>query len=55
VGATEFLDSALVPTGPLADYVSGTAGNGEVRVRIRCTASQSFVSRGELLYADYRS
>ena len=54
VGATEFLHSGLVPTGALADYVSGTTGNGDVRVRINCTASQSFVSRGDLLYVDYR-
>ena len=48
VGTTEVQHSALVPTGALADYVSGTTGNGDVRVRIRCTATQNFTSRGEL-------
>ena len=53
-GSTEFLHAGLVPTGTLADYVSGTTGNGDVRVRIRCTGFQTFVSRGELLFADYQ-
>jgi glucose/arabinose dehydrogenase len=54
VSTTEVLHSALVPTGALADYVSGTSGNGDVRVRIRCTTTANFTSRGDLLFADYR-
>jgi hypothetical protein len=54
VTTTEVLHSALVPTGALADYVSGTTGTGDVRVRIRCTTTANFTSRGELLFADYR-
>jgi glucose/arabinose dehydrogenase len=54
VGTTEVQHSALVPTGALADYISGTSGNGDVRLRIRCTTTLSFTSRGELLFADYR-
>jgi hypothetical protein len=53
VGTTEVLHAALVPSGILADYVSGTSGPGEVRVRVRCTTTLSFVSRGDLLFADY--
>jgi hypothetical protein len=53
VSTTEVLHSALVPTGALADYVSGTSGNGDVRVRIRCTTTANFTSRGDLLFADY--
>ena len=52
-GTTEFTHAGLVPTGALADYVSGTTGNGEVRVRVRCTRTGNFTSRGELLFVDY--
>jgi hypothetical protein len=31
----------LVPSGTLADYVSGTSGEGDVRLRIHCTKSFS--------------
>jgi hypothetical protein len=54
VGASEILHAGLVPAGAAADYVSGTSGNGDVRVRVRCTTWLSFTARGELLYADYR-
>ncbi|MGZ8702798.1 MAG: hypothetical protein ACXWZY_10985, partial [Gaiellaceae bacterium] len=52
-GTTEFTHAGLVPTGTLADYVSGTSGNGEARVRVRCTRTGNFTSRGELLFVDY--
>ncbi len=42
------------PTGALADYVSGTSGDGEVRVRVRCTRTSSgFYASGDLLRAVY--
>ncbi len=42
------------PTGTLADYVSGTTGDGELRVRVRCTnSSYSFYASGELLKITY--
>ena len=34
----------LAPTGVVADYVSGTTGDGEVRARIRCTRNSNFSS-----------
>jgi hypothetical protein len=50
VGSGEVQLTNLVPPGTLADYVGGTAGSGDVRVRIRCTRSnRSFWSNGELL------
>jgi hypothetical protein len=49
VGTTEVLIADLAPTGTLADYVSGTSGDGELRVRIRCTTSVgNFFSSGDL-------
>jgi hypothetical protein len=51
VGTTEVLITDLVPSGTLADYVSGT---GELRVRVRCTrSSPSFFSSGDLMRIDY--
>jgi serine protease AprX len=52
VGTTEVLVANLAPSGGAADYVSGTSGNGDVRVRIRCTRSwwqSSFYASGDLL------
>ena len=41
-------------SGPLGDYVDGTGGTGEVRVRARCTrSSSSFVTRTDLLRLSY--
>jgi subtilisin len=53
VGGTEALvDRAIA--GTLADYVSGTSGDGEVRVRVRCThGSSSFYARADLLRVTY--
>jgi subtilisin len=48
IGTTEVqVDRAL--TGALGDYVSGTSGDGEVRVRIRCTAGSGFYTGADLL------
>jgi hypothetical protein len=56
VGSTEVLVGNRVPSGAAAAYVSGTTGNGEVRVRIRCTRSSwlsSFYASGDLLKIVY--
>jgi hypothetical protein len=49
VGTTEVAINNLAPTGAAADYVSATTGDGEVRVRIRCTRTTNFASNGDLL------
>jgi hypothetical protein len=43
------------PSGTLADYVSGTSGDGDVAVRVRCTRSDSsnFYASGELMKIVY--
>lgn len=49
VGTTE-VQIEKTPTGTLADYVSGSSGDGEVRARVRCTRSSSgFYSSGDLM------
>jgi len=54
VGTTEVLLANLLPTGTLSDYVSGTSGSGDVRVRVRCVGgNQNFVSRGDLMQIVY--
>jgi subtilisin family serine protease len=54
VGASEVAVLNLVPSGTLADYVSGSSGDGEVRVRVRCRVSGStFFSSGDLLQIAY--
>ena len=54
VGPTEVSIANLSPAGTLADYVSGAAGNGDVRVRIRCkTSAGTFYSSGDLMRVDY--
>jgi hypothetical protein len=42
---------SLFPTGTLADFVSGTTGDGDVAVRIRCTRNDggSFFTSGDLM------
>jgi hypothetical protein len=53
VGTTEALVDRTLG-GTLADYVSGTSGDGEVRVRVRCThGSSSFYSRADVLRVIY--
>ena len=53
VGTTEVqIDRAA--SGTLADYVSGTTGDGEVRIRVSCTLnSASFYSSGDLMRLSY--
>ncbi|MFL5820260.1 MAG: Ig-like domain-containing protein [Solirubrobacteraceae bacterium] len=53
VGATEVkVDKA--PGGTLANYVSGSAGDGDLVVRVRCTSSSAgFTSMGDLLRIGY--
>ncbi len=56
VGTTE-VETSVAPTGTLADYVSGTTGNGEVAVRVRCSGSyySGFTSSSDLLRLSYTS
>jgi hypothetical protein len=50
VGTTEIEVAGLSPSGSLADFVSGTSGNGDVRIRVSCsTASTAFNLSGDLL------
>jgi Tol biopolymer transport system component len=50
VGATEIEVADLVPPGGLADYVSGSSGPGDVRVRITCSnTTGQFQLSGDLL------
>ena len=53
MGTTEVqIDRAA--SGTLADYVSGTTGDGEVRIRVSCTLnSASFYSSGDLMRLSY--
>ncbi|HEV2771649.1 MAG TPA: hypothetical protein VGV57_02275, partial [Thermoleophilaceae bacterium] len=49
VGTTETEVANLSPSGTLADYVSGAAGDGSLHVRVRCTrSSPSFYSSADL-------
>ncbi|HKP89744.1 MAG TPA: Ig-like domain-containing protein, partial [Thermoleophilaceae bacterium] len=48
VGTTEVpLDRTVA--GSLTDYVSGTTGDGEVRLRVRCTGPTSFYASADLM------
>ena len=52
VGTTEIaIDKAV--GGTLADYVSGTSGDGEVRLRVRCTRSTSFYTSADFMRITY--
>ena len=48
IGTSEATVS-VTPSGTLADYVSGTTGDGTVSVRVRCTKSSSFYVSGDLM------
>jgi subtilisin len=53
VGGTEVQVDRL-PGGTLADYVTGTSGEGTVYVQVRCTrSSSSFVASGDLMRLVY--
>jgi hypothetical protein len=50
VGTTEIEVAGLSPSGTLADFVSGTTGNGDVRIRVSCsTPSTAFNLSADLL------
>jgi DNA-binding beta-propeller fold protein YncE len=49
IGTSEVEVAGLTPPGTLTDFVSGTSGTGEVRVRISCSASATFNLSGDLL------
>jgi len=54
VGTGELLRANLKPnTGIASDYVSGTSGSGQVRVRVRCTGSGSFTASSDLMSINY--
>lgn len=53
VGTAETSINNLIPSGSLADYVSGESGNGEARLKIRCQAAANFISRGEVMNIVY--
>jgi hypothetical protein len=43
----------LTPTGTLANFVSGTSGTGELRVRVSCSASTTFYASWDLMSITY--
>jgi hypothetical protein len=50
VGTSEVGIGDLTPAGTLANYVSGTSGEGEVRVRVRCTTTNgTFYASADVL------
>ncbi|HUP68709.1 MAG TPA: PQQ-dependent sugar dehydrogenase, partial [Acidimicrobiales bacterium] len=50
VGPTEVRVAGLSPAGPPSEYVSGDAGTGKVRVRVRCTgATTTSIASGDLM------
>ena len=55
VGTAEVEVNVATLPGTLADYVSGTTGNGEVRVRVNCQTTANFTSRGDLLSVVYEA
>ena len=55
VGTAEIAISIVNPSGPLADYVSGTSGTGEVRTRIQCQTTANFTNSGDLMSITYNS
>jgi Domain of unknown function (DUF4082)/Bacterial Ig-like domain/Bacterial Ig domain/Purple acid Phosphatase, N-terminal domain len=54
VGTTEVALTNLAPSGSAADYVSGTSGDGEVRVRVRCRRSTNFSANGDLMQISFQ-
>jgi hypothetical protein len=54
VGTSE-VSATLTVAGTLADYVTGTSGDGDVAVRVRCTRgdSTSFYTSGDLMKIVY--
>jgi hypothetical protein len=54
VGTTEVALTDLAPSGAAANYVSGTTGDGEVRMRVRCRRSTNFVAEGDLMRISFQ-
>jgi hypothetical protein len=53
VGSTEVLVDKVV-AGTLGDYVSGTSGDGDLKIRVRCTnGTTSFYTSADLLRVTY--
>ena len=52
VGTTPVLITTAV-SGTLADYVSGSSGSGDLRLRVRCQTTGSFVSSGDQMRISY--
>jgi hypothetical protein len=54
VGTSEISIANLAAAGALSEYVSGTIGNGDLRVQVRCTGgSSNFFASGELMTTVY--
>jgi phosphodiesterase/alkaline phosphatase D-like protein len=53
VGTAEVSIADLAPNGTLADFVSGTSGDGQLRVRVRCTRTSNFFSSWDLMQIAY--
>ena len=53
VGPTEAEIIKQAPGGTPADYVSGTAGTGDLRVQVRCQRSSAFTANADLLRIVY--
>ena len=53
VGTIEVLIANLSPSGAAGDYVSGTSGSGQVRVRVTCERSSGFSASGDLMRIRY--
>lgn len=54
VGPSETRIRGLVPPGSLADYISGSTGNGKVWLQVGCqTSTGSFQASGNLMKATY--
>jgi hypothetical protein len=52
VGTSQVAITAAAPGAP-ADYVSGTGSSGSVRVRVRCTSTERFTTRANLVSVAY--
>ena len=52
VGTTE-IKVTRSPTGTLSNFVSGSAAEGSLRVRVLCKTSKSFYASGDILRIDY--
>ena len=56
VGTTEIAIANLTPAGTLSEYVSGTTGNGDLRVQVRCTRNAgNFFASGDLVEIVYET